>query len=438
MLPSRKPKSNYFVPAYTIGLLTLVFTIAGCSSSGPITMDLMNSPGIYSEVGIDPFDDNARIGERTELTVLYATNRAPVEEGSKSKERFYDNNRGSYLYLGEAKVKVGDDKTTWSDLKEYSLLKNSTKRFPLQVKEVHEFGILPTSYSRLEKRLSPEDDERPGKEFAAAINAQLKDSKLKDVVIYIHGFKVNFDNPIIVTSELSHFHGNQGAFIAFAWPSTPKKNIAYFKDVETANHSARQLRLLIEYLHANTDAEHINIIAYSMGTRIAIKTLHDLRLKYDYIEGEALRDASRIGQVFLVGSDFDRDIFGDYFEDGITDLQDQMNIYMSEKDSALGMARFVFGYNRLGQTASMNLDGNAVRYLEKQKDLVLIDVTSAEGATKGNGHAYFRQSPWVSSDIIITMYFKATPEKRKLIQNEQGIWSFRPEYIQDIKDAKEE
>jgi len=36
-----------------------------------------------------------------------------------------------------------------------------------------------------------------------------------------------------------------------------------------------------------------------MGARVAIRTLHELRLKYDYAGAKAIKDASRIGQVFF-------------------------------------------------------------------------------------------------------------------------------------------
>jgi esterase/lipase superfamily enzyme len=413
-------------------IVCLGLGLTGCCSSGPLRMDLMSSPGIYSEASIDPFADYSKVLESPQFDVLFATNRAPLQEGSK--ERFYENKRGDYLRLGQAKVMIADEGITWSDLRKFSVLKGSTKKFPLQVKEVNEFGILHTSYSRLEKAGSLPGADAASKEFANIINERLKISALKDIIIYIHGYKVNFDNPILIASEFSHYLANRGVFIAFAWPSTPKKNLAYFKDIETANYSARYLRLLIEYLHRNTDAEHINIIAYSMGTRVAIKTLHEIRLKYDYAGAEDLNDASRIGQIFFAGSDFDRGSFRNYFEDGILDVSDQLNIYLSGKDSALNLSRFLLRRKRLGQTSDSGMDPNVVEFLKNHTELAGIDVTEAEGSQRGNGHSYFRSSPWVSSDILLTLFLKVSPEKRELIQREDGIWTFPSDYIQSIKD----
>ena len=42
-----------------------------------------------------------------------------------------------------------------------------------------------------------------------------------------------------------------------------------------------------------------------------------------------------------------------------------------------------------------------VDWLWKTEDLIFIDVADAEKSNTGNGHAYFRQSPWVSSETTV-------------------------------------
>ena len=58
----------------------------------------------------------------------------------------------------------------------------------------------------------------PAETFAKLINSKLALSRQKEVLIYVHGYKVVFDNPILVTTELWHFLGYDGVAIAFAWP----------------------------------------------------------------------------------------------------------------------------------------------------------------------------------------------------------------------------
>ena len=111
--------------------------------------------------------------------------------------------------------------------------------------------------------------------FADLINSKLEISRRKEILIYVHGYKVVFDNPILVTTELWHFLGYDGVAIAFAWSSTPS-TWAYMSDLETAALSAHSLRVLIKYLADETQAERINIIGYSAGTRVVIDALDQL------------------------------------------------------------------------------------------------------------------------------------------------------------------
>jgi len=63
-------------------------------------------------------------------------------------------------------------------------------------------------------------------------------------------------------------------------------------------------------------------------------------------------------------------------------------------------------------------------------------VTGAEGATSGNGHGYFRNSPWASSDILMTLMYDLRPGERGLIQPEEtAIWTFPPDYIERLRSA---
>jgi len=48
--------------------------------------------------------------------------------------------------------------------------------------------------------------------------------------------------------------GYNGAFIAYAWPSTPSM-FAYINDSDTSGGYARNLRLLLEAIAEQTDVE---------------------------------------------------------------------------------------------------------------------------------------------------------------------------------------
>ena len=83
------------------------------------------------------------------------------------------------------------------------------------------------------------------------MNRRLDRAGQKDVYIYVHGYKVTFDNPVLVAAEMWHFMGYEGVFIAYSWPATPEAT-AYSGDVDTAMGMARNLRELVHTLETET------------------------------------------------------------------------------------------------------------------------------------------------------------------------------------------
>jgi len=141
--------------------------------------------------------------------------------------------------------------------------------------------------------------------------------------------------------------------------------------------------------------------------------------------------------VILVGSDFDRNIFGGYLVDGFMKIPGDLSIYTSRTDKALRMSRRVFRRQRLGQDWDENTTPPTVaEYLRKTDNLVIIDVTDAEESDAGNGHAYFRKSPWASSDILMTLKYNLRPEQRGLITNgDWPVWNFPENYLERLREA---
>ncbi|KPK36709.1 MAG: hypothetical protein AMK70_01350 [Nitrospira bacterium SG8_35_1] len=412
--------------------IALFLNLTACAGKPLNEIFLMPAPDIYDAGAIDPFNATHPIEKITYKGILYATDRKPAAE--EDENNIYLNERGFLLRLGLGKIELGDNTMTWEEAREISLLKNRTEKYPLRITEVEEIGVLAESYSNF---IPPEgsDIERPGREFAGLINKKLAKSKNKDIYIYVHGYKVVFENPLLVATELWHFLGYEGVFIAFAWPSTPKR-LAYLSDLETTSLSAYNLRILLQYLARETDAENIHIIGYSAGTRLVINALNQLALMYKDAEKETFRKYLRIGHVILTGSDFDRQLFAAYIDEGILNVPKDFTVYLSEMDKALSLSKWMFNRDRLGQTwDESKMTDFIADWLWKTDDLIFIDVSDAEKATTGNGHAYFRKSPWVSSDILSTLMYDLSPGERGLSHTEEWpIWKFPPDYITRLTD----
>ena len=214
--------------------------LAGCSGNPLHQLDLMPAPAAYEQVEA-PFGRAYAaviLAGSGALDMLYATNREPVAGRDDEEDRYYSGERGYLVRVGSADITFGDSDITWDEARNISLLKNRPGSFPLEVCEVHESGILASSVSAITPvEIAATVDARPSREFAQEIESRLARSPVKDIFIYVHGDKVNFENPLLVASRMWHFLGYEGAVIAFSWPSTPAR-LAYMKDIETARVSA--------------------------------------------------------------------------------------------------------------------------------------------------------------------------------------------------------
>lgn len=411
-------------------LLFVMISLSGCNTNKPASYFLMQAPEIYDELEVNPFTDSDPIQIQDDPGILYATDRLASE--SPEKPPYYESGRGHLLRLGVADVWIVNENITWEETKKISLVKNRSRKYPMNVSSAQELGILPASVENRQELSGIDNDFDDTDEFDRLLIKQMEGKNIRDVFIYVHGYKVTFINPILVANELWHYLGYEGAFIAYAWPAT-RSRWAYNHDLETATYSSRNMRRLIEHLSTIDQVERINIIAYSAGTRVVSEALWQLALKNN--DDQKALDSLKINNVILAGSDIDRDEAFGYASDGVLDLINRLTIYQSAKDKALSLSSLLFGRERLGQITRYERAENAflMRYIDEGK-LITIDVSKAADAFKKNGHSYFRDSPWVSSDVLITLRYELDPDERGLIFNEQNkLWEFPEDYIEQSR-----
>ena len=202
-------------------------------------------------------------------------------------------------------------------------------------------------------------------------------------------------------------------------------------------HSSRNLRALILHISQTTDAERIHVLGYSAGTRLVARTIADLGMFAYRLEPQVIEENLSIGNVLLVNSDIDKGILAGNLLDGALDVVDSFTIYQSDKDKTLNMARFFFGGERSGQVSEgLEHDEATTRFLLEHPEIRLINVSEAANVDQNNGHSYFRTSPWVSSDVLMTFRYNLDPESRGLVRGPDGVeWPFPPDYIERLRAA---
>ena len=428
-LPSVPRRLRHRMFLGTLVALTAAVLMA-CFRPNPFVINLMPAPDVYSEGVVDPFLNLDEKMTAPTFGTLYATDRAPAP-GSKS---FYANDRGFNVRLGIATTELGTGDYTWEEARRISLLKNRTTQYPVKVTGVEEFGMLDRTISVFTPpELIPDDPKQAAQVFAQRVNEKLARSTKKEVYVYLHGYNVEFSNPILVASELWHFLGYDGVMIAYSWPSTPS-TLSYGADLETTAFSAHDLRIFLEYLAEETDAEKINLIAYSAGTRVAIYSLAQAMFMDKRDDKATIQRHRKIGRVVLVGSDFDRQLFAAYLVEGLLKVPQSISVYVAKTDWVLGMSKRVFGRERLGHPLQGEATDATLTYLANTPELQIIDATGAEGVAEGTGHQYFRSSPLVSSDVLVSLLYNLDPAERGLVQEDNlPIWKFPDDYVDRLR-----
>ena len=412
-----------------IGIL-LVLSLIGCTSNK--TLNLMPTPVIYQDAQIDPFTHLTPEHKTPQTHVFFATNRFPNSPGL---EAGYGNKFDSIIHFGNATIRIGPPDIDWDEVYESSLSSSEISSVPLVIEEINEIAALPVQEIAADDVISTELQA-----FVDAINADLALAVDKEIMVYVHGTKVDFANSIILTAEIDHFAGRDFVGLAFAWPS--HQNILLYlsgTDVRRALNSSRDLQGLLMLLAKHTDAKHINILSYSAGGRVASKALFEMRQAFSALSSEELKEKFRLGAVVFAAADVEVDKFLSRLH-AISDMADQVVVTVTDDDNALKAARrFMHGAVRAGTVKAEIIEENYI-VSNHLTNVEIIDVSKGK-EIRGfdiTGHHYWYRHPWMSSDIIFLMRTNLPPERRGLSATElEGIWYLAEDYPEKIQAAAE-
>ena len=415
-----------------ISCFTLVVTslLPGCAYHNTTTM--MPAPVIYRNSTIDPFAHLDKAQKTTTTEVFYATNRTPE---SNLIEQQYGNSIDSAVHLGVATIQMGDHCTDWADLYEYSVAEKHTSTMPIKLNKVSELSSIPTIYSSGEDK-SPPDLQR----FLDPINKEIASAVDKEIMIYVHGTKVDFANSAILTAEVDHFAGRDFIGLAFAWPSH-QNILAYLTgiDVKHALDSSQALQSLLVLLAEHTNAQHINILSYSAGGKVTSKALSELRQSFAGLSAAQLKEKFRIGAVVLAAIDVDVDVFLQRLP-SISNIASQVVVTVTDNDHALKAARQLMGGEARAGSAEAEIQEEQFIVSHQLANVEIIDVSIGQ-EIRGfdiEGHHYWYRHPWMSSDIVFLMRTDLPPAARGLTPAEmEGVWYLSPDYPEKIRDAAE-
>ncbi len=322
------------------------------------------------------------------VRVFYATDRAVSHRSPK--RCFYENLRssGAALCLGTCDVSI-----------------------PRR----HQMGCLESpQWWRLELKQDPEkhitlvnitvDDSST---FFRLIHHKMKESKAKDVFIFVHGFNLSFDEAVRLTAQLAYDLGFKGAAILYSWPSEAKTT-NYLVDQDTIDWTKPHLLQFLNDIATQSGASTIHLIAHSMGNRALLRTLKDIALS---------NTPTHFNEIIATAPDIDSGEFCQ-IADAIQCVVKRITLYASSKDAAIRVSRTIHKYPRAGEA------GENILVI---KGIDTIDATDVD--TSLVGHSYYSDERTVISDMYYLINEGLPPDRRHgLIQKQHPngkYWAFQ-------------
>lgn len=416
----RASPSSSWARAAKLGaaLLATALLAAGCAS---VEHHIVPAPAVLKDPRLDFASQVPEALRSTVVPVFFATTRAK----SDAADHYADRDGGGVTF-GVASVQLGEAGSSWAALIASHRASSVEQPRPGSVVAVEELG-------RASRDAADGEAEQ---RFVAAIDAQLARSPNKGLIVYVHGYRVSFDEVAVQMGSFSHYLG-QAATVTFQWP-TGMKFWNYLSDCPRAEAYIPDIERLLALL-ARTAAGYINVMAYSCGSPLLAAALQRLREREPGLGPTELRQRYRLGDVIFVASDVDLKTFARDYVQPALDLSRQVIVYVSRRDRALGFSTLVAGASRLGRPDIADLSVEEIERLAADPRFQAIDVTGVRGAHEMGGmkgHGYWYANDWISTDVLIALRYPIPPADRCLVNEPAGsrIWTLPGDYLQCVTD----
>jgi esterase/lipase superfamily enzyme len=406
-----------------LAVLAVAALLLACGRDGERSFTMFPAPIVVKDARLDfaRFVEPER--READVDVFYATTRAPAPEGHPER---YGRRRGDAMRLGVARVQLGEPGWTFADLVESDLDSGIDSLRPARVTSVEEFGA---EGSAAEAAL------------LAAIDRQVQSSRTGEAVIYVPGYRVSFDQVMVMMGTWAHYLGRSSAVVAFSWP-TGTSVWNYLLDCPRARAYVPDIARLIALVAERSQARRVNLIAFSCGSPLLAEALVELRNRHPEEDSTALQRRYRIANALFVAADIDLQTFARAHLPALDDVARRTEVYLSENDGALRFASLLSRASRLGRPRFEELTREELATLAENERLVGIDVAGVPGPHElfgMRGHGYFVANPWISSDVLLSMIYPFDPAWRGLVHGPgRGLWTFPDDYPERVGAAVHE
>jgi esterase/lipase superfamily enzyme/Tfp pilus assembly protein PilF len=317
-----------------------------------------------------------------EVPVFFATDRKQ-EKNEKAIE--FGGDRSRSLAFGRATVIVAKPQTVGSRAR----ISAAAGETPLRSAA----GLETTEVTRLAIR---KISLVPGDQLMQSARQRMEAASAfpKQVVVFVHGFNVSFENALRRAAQIAYDLDFDGTPFLFSWPSRGSM-WSYTSDRESAEIAVNHLKEFIEQIVAETQPTKVHLIAHSMGNVVLLNALEKIKLS------RGTQPSFPFSEIILHSPDVDSDRFGQLMK-AIDGLGANVTLYASKNDRALGLSGWIWGVvGRAGAVPSV------------VPGVETIDVTAAGSSLLGLNHDLYATNPAIFNDMRLVLQLgKHPPDAR--------------------------
>ena len=222
--------------------------------------------------------------------------------------------------------------------------------------------------------------ELPPSDFEARAKVTLERGSKKEVLLFVHGYNVGFQDAVARTAQIAYDLHFEGLATLYSWPSegsVPK----YMIDEANVAWSRPRFAQFLTMLRDRLGAETVHILAHSMGSRLVAETMASLAPLTD-------PHVARLRQLVFAAPDIDAATFKDLAA-AFHEKVERVTLYASSDDLALKASKLAHKYQRAGESGL---------------DLVILNAVDTVDATAVDtsllGHAYYGDNRSVLADMF--------------------------------------
>jgi esterase/lipase superfamily enzyme/HEAT repeat protein len=246
----------------------------------------------------------------------------------------------------------------------------------------------------------------------------MQSKKGKNLLVFIHGYNVSFEDAARRTAQMSCDLAFPGAPVFFSWPSQANW-YGYGTDQENIQLSVNQIKGFLLDLVERSGAETINLVAHSMGNVGLTEALKEI---------QTTKETPLFNQVVLAAPDIDADVFKHRVAPHIVGKAKQVTLYTSQSDLALVASRYFNHGQRVGDSGPEALLFPGID---------TIDATAVDSSLLG--HSYYGDSVSVLTDLGQLLRNQPIVNRRYLQQmmsnGKSAYWAFDPMRISKTLDT---